>query len=584
MKASWLIPLTFALAPVVIPATASAVNIYPIDRATMLTGGKFDFKVEFDKQVDPAQVSIKINGKAYQQVWNQKSEFIKDEDGQNASSLVIKNVDIATPGDYKVEVSAGDEKGTVSWNVYQTPEKRQAKNVILFIGDGLSVAHRTAARVMSKGITEGKANGRLAIDDLTNMAFIGTSSTDSIAADSANTMSAYMTGHKSGVNALGVYVSRAKDSLNHPKQETLGELIKRTTRMSVGIVSDAELEDATPAAVLSHTRRRADKAEIVSMFYDVKPDVLLGGGSAYFLPETTPGSKRKDNQNYVERFQQAGYQLVTNAEQLKKQGSGADKLLGLFHTGNMDDVLDRRFLKNDVTKKFPDQPDLTDMTQTALDVLSKNQDGFFLMVESALIDKASHPLDWERAAYNTIMLDQSVAIAKKFAETHPDTLIIVTGDHTHGISIVGTVDDDKPGDDMREKVGVYETAGYPNYQDKDGDGYPDRVDVSKRLAVFFNNFPDHYETFRPKLDERFVPAIQNEKGEYIANAIYKDIPGAVLRTGNIPRNTDTGVHSVDDMIVQASGPGAERIHGYMDNTELFRVIVDSLSLGHGKQG
>ncbi|MBK5073974.1 alkaline phosphatase [Budviciaceae bacterium CWB-B4] len=584
MKASWLIPLTFALVPVVIPATASAVNIYPIDRATMLTGGKFDFKVEFDKQVDPAQVSIKINGKAYQQVWDQKSEFIKDEDGLNASSLVIKNVDITTPGDYKVEVSAGDEKGSVSWNVYQTPEKRQAKNVILFIGDGLSVAHRTAARVMSKGITEGKANGRLAIDDLTNMAFIGTSSTDSIAADSANTMSAYMTGHKSGVNALGVYVSRAKDSLNHPKQETLGELIKRTTGMSVGIVSDAELEDATPAAVLSHTRRRADKAEIVSMFYDVKPDVLLGGGSAYFLPETTSGSKRKDNQNYVERFQQAGYQLVTNADELKKQGSGADKLLGLFHTGNMDDVLDRRFLKNDVTKKFPDQPDLTEMTQTALDVLSKNQDGFFLMVESALIDKASHPLDWERAAYNTIMLDQSVAIAKKFAETHPDTLIIVTGDHTHGISIVGTVDDDKPGNDMREKVGVYETAGYPNYEDKNGDGYPDRVDVSKRLAVFFNNFPDHYETFRPKLDARFVPAIQNEKGEYIANAIYKDIPGAVLRTGNIPRNTDTGVHSVDDMIVQASGPGAERIHGYMDNTELFRVIVDSLSLGHGKQG
>lgn len=340
MKASWLIPLTFALVPVVIPATASAVNIYPIDRATMLTGGKFDFKVEFDKQVDPAQVSIKINGKSYQQVWDQKSEFIKDEDGLNASSLVIKNVDITTPGDYKVEVSAGDEKGSVSWNVYQTPEKRQAKNVILFIGDGLSVAHRTAARVMSKGITEGKANGRLAIDDLTNMAFIGTSSTDSIAADSANTMSAYMTGHKSGVNALGVYVSRAKDSLNHPKQETLGELIKRTTGMSVGIVSDAELEDATPAAVLSHTRRRADKAEIVSMFYDVKPDVLLGGGSAYFLPETTPGSKRKDNQNYVERFQQAGYQLVTNADELKKQGSGADKLLGLFHTGNMDDVLD----------------------------------------------------------------------------------------------------------------------------------------------------------------------------------------------------------------------------------------------------
>ncbi|SFC89381.1 alkaline phosphatase [Pragia fontium] len=584
MKASWFIPMTLALVPVLVPVTASAVNIYPIDRATMLTGGKFDFKVEFEQEVNPEKVSVKINGKDYQQVWGKKSEFIKNEDGAKASSLVVKNVDLTSPGAYKVEVSAGDEKGSVSWNIYQTPAKRQAKNVILFIGDGLSVAHRTGARILSKGITEGKADGRLAMDDLSNMAFIGTSSTDSIAADSANTMSAYMTGHKSGVNALGVYVSRAKDSLNHPKQETLGELLKRTTNMSVGIVSDAELEDATPAAVVSHTRRRADKSEIVSMFYDVKPEVMLGGGSAYFLPQTTPGSKRKDDQNYIERFQQAGYQLATDADSLKQQGASASKLLGLFHTGNMDDVLDRRFLKNDVTKKFPNQPDLTEMTQTALDVLSKNDNGFFLMVESALIDKASHPLDWERSIYNTIMLDQSVAVAKKFAETHPDTLIIVTGDHTHGISIIGTVDDNKPGSDMREKVGVYETAGYPNYQDKNGDGYPDKVDVSKRLAVFFNNFPDYYETFRPKLDGRFVPAIQNEKGEYIANAAYKDVPGAVLRTGNIPRDADTGVHSVDDMIVQASGPGSERIRGYMDNTELFRVITDALSLGHGKQG
>jgi alkaline phosphatase len=548
----------------------------------MLTGGKFDFKVEFEKEVNPEQVSVKINGKDYQQIWQKKGEFIKNEDGLNASSLVLKDVDLTSAGDYKIEVSAGKETGSVNWNIYQTPAKRQAKNVILFIGDGLSVAHRTGARILSKGITEGKANGRLAIDDLSDMAFIGTSSTDSIAADSANTMSAYMTGHKSGVNALGVYVSRAKDSLNHPKQETLGELLKRTTNMSVGIVSDAELEDATPAAVVAHTRRRADKSEIVGMFYDVKPDVMLGGGSAYFLPQNVAGSKRKDDEDYIARFQQAGYQLVTDADSLKKKGAGAEKLLGLFHTGNMDGVLDRRFLKNNVTKKFPDQPDLTDMTQTALDVLSKNDNGFFLMVESALIDKASHPLDWERSVYNTIMLDQSVAIAKKFAETHPDTLIIVTGDHTHGISIIGTVDDEKSGTEMREKVGVYETAGYPNYQDTNGDGYPDNVDVSKRLAVFFNNYPDYYETFRPKLDGQFEPTIKNEKGEYIANPAYKDVPGAVLRTGILPRSIDGGVHSVDDLVVQASGSGAERIHGYMDNTELFRVITDVLALGHDK--
>jgi alkaline phosphatase len=561
----------------------NANTIYPIDRAQILRDGKFDFKVEFDKRIKSGDFKIFVNGKNYKDVFKKQGEFIENEDGLNASALVVKDVSIEKEGSYKVEVVVEGKRDEVNWLIYAPSSKPKAKNVVLFIGDGLSVAHRTGARILSKGVSEGKANGRLAIDDFPYMAFIGTSGTDSIATDSANSMSAYMTGHKSGVNAMGVYVSRAKDSLNHPKQETLGELIRRTSDKALGVVSDAELEDATPAAVVAHTRRRADKNEIVGMFYDVKPDVLLGGGSAYFLPRSMIGSKRKDDINYVDKFKQDGYAVVTDAASLREAKSGTDKLLGLFHLGNMDGALDRRILENNVTKKFPNQPDLTEMTSAALEVLSKNKNGFFLMVEGALIDKASHPLDWERAIYDTIMLDKSVAVAKEFAKTNPDTLIIVTGDHTHGISIIGTVDDDKQGIDMREKVGTYAEAGFPNYQDKDGDGYPDTPDVSKRLAVFFNNFPDYYETFRPKLDAQFVPAIQNEKGEYVANKAYKSVGGAVFREGNIPRNTDTGVHSVDDMIVQAYGPGGEAIKGYMDNTELFRVIVNAMSLGKSKK-
>lgn len=568
------------LCSLITPIIAHATTIYPIDRATMITNGKFDFKVEFDSVVKPDSIKITLNGDDVTKVLKGQSDYIDNEEGSNGSALWIKNVSINKAGDYKVQVNAGKEQATVNWHVYQTPSKPQVKNVILFIGDGLSVAHRTGARILSKGVNEGKANGRLAIDDLQYMGFIGTSSTDSIAADSANTMSAYMTGHKSAVNALGVYLSRAKDFLNHPKQETIAELIKRTTNKSVGVVSDAEIEDATPAALVAHTRKRSDKDKIVGMFYDVQPEVILGGGSAYFLPQSTVGSKRKDEINYIEKFQQAGYTLVTNGSELKSKGSQSDKLLGLFHPGNLDTVLDRRFLNNGVTKKFPDQPDLTEMTKTAIDVLSKNKEGFFLVVESALIDKASHPLDWERAFYSTIMLDQSVAIAQKYAQEHPDTLVIVTGDHTHGISITGTVDDNKPGPEGREKVGVYQDAGYPNYTDKNHDGYPDDVNVSKRLAVFFANYPDYYETFKPKLDGQFVPAVKDEKGNYIANAQYKDVPGAMFREGNIPRENDTGVHSVDDMVIQASGPGAERIRGYMENSDLFKIMADALALGH----
>ncbi|MDR0762746.1 MAG: alkaline phosphatase [Campylobacteraceae bacterium] len=557
-------------------------TIYPIDRASILKGGRFDFKVEFDNKLKEGSYKITINGKNYQDIFKKKGEFIADEDGLGVSSLVVKDVFINEAGIYTVQVISQGKTSVVKWSVYAPSSTAKAKNVILFVGDGLSVAHRTGARILSKGISEGKANGYLNTDDFPYMAFIGTSGTDSIATDSANSMSAYMTGHKSGVNAMGVYVSRAKDSLNHPKQETLGELIRRTSDKSFGIVSDAELEDATPAAVVAHTRRRADKDKIVDMFYNVKPDVVLGGGSAYFLPKSIPGSKRKDDIDYVEKFRQDGYALATDAASLKEVKGKSNKLLGLFHLGNMDGVLDRKFLKNDVTKKFPNQPDLTEMTSAALEVLSKNKNGFFLMVEGALIDKASHPLDWDRALYDTIMFDKCVGIAKEFAKTHPDTLIIVTGDHTHGVSIIGTIDDDKSGE-MREKVGVYAEAGFPNYQDKDKDGYPDTPDVSKRLAVFANNFPDYYETFRPKLDAQFVPAVQNEKGEYVANEAYKNIDGAVFRVGNIPKNTDTGVHSVDDMIVQAYGPGSEVIKGYMDNTQLFKVIVDAMALGKAKK-
>ncbi|SMB87920.1 alkaline phosphatase [Pasteurella testudinis DSM 23072] len=581
MKLRYLLPFMMAA----LPLSAVAQTIYPIDRATMMSDGKFDFKVEFDEIVTPDQVSILINGKDFKDVLGSSDvEFIEKEDGKDVSALWLRNVSIKEAGDYKVEAKANGKESAVNWSVYQTPDVAKAKNVIFFLGDGLSVAHRTGARILSKGVSEGKANSLLAMDTLPVTGFIGTSSTDAITADSANTMSAYMTGHKSAINALGVYVSRSVDNLNHPKQETLGELIKRKTNKSVGVVTDSEIQDATPAAVVSHTRRRADKDKITGMFHDVKPDVILGGGSAYFLPQSVPGSKRKDDLNYIEMFKNDGYQLVTSNTELTSIPQGTKQLLGLFHTGNMDTVLDRRFLTdNGVTKKFPDQPDLTTMTQTALDVLSQNPDGFVLVVESSLIDKASHPLDWERAIMSTIMFDQSIDIAKRFAETHPDTLIIVTGDHTHGISLIGTVDDDKPGDEMREKVGVYAAAGYPNYEDKNGDGYPDKLDVSKRLAVFFNNYPDYYETFRPKLDGQFVPALKNEKDEYVANEAYKDIPGAVLRTGILPKSESTGVHAIDDIVIQAQGPGSEAIKGYMENSDIYKVIVDSLAINSAKK-
>jgi alkaline phosphatase len=561
--------------------SASAVVIYPLNQASILAGSKFDLKVEYEKVVDPTDTFVKINGESITKLISTKPEYIQNESGKG-SSLVWRNVVLPKAGNYELSAGANSDASMsrqVSWDVYTT-SARKVKNVILFIGDGMSIANRTAARVMSKGIVEGKFQGKLSFDDMPYSAMIGTSGADSLITDSANSMSAYTTGHKSSVNALGVYASRTTDNLAHPKVETIVELIKRKTKMAVGIVSDAEIEDATPAALVAHTRRRADKQYIADQLFLQNIDVILGGGSAYFLPQKDPKSKRKDDSNLVRLFQNDGYAVVRNRTELLAANSAeTKKLFGVFHDDNMDGSLDRLFLKKSTVSEYPDQPDLTEMTQAAIDVLSKNKNGFFLMVEAGLIDKFNHPLDWERAAFDTIMLSNTVQIAKDYAFKHKDTLVIVVPDHTHSGSIMGVIDDGKKGA-LREKVGVYADAGFPNYPKANAQGYPEKIDVSKRMVFQYANFPDHYETMAPKMDGTFVPAVKDSTGKaYVANPKYKDAPEAYIVPGNIPVAGDVGVHTADDGLLTAMGPGAERFHGFMDNTEVFKVMVEALGLG-----
>lgn len=557
---------------------AHAAAIYPIDQASILSGSKFDIKIEFNQVAIPSDVIIELNGLPIHKLVSSKSEFISDENGKG-SAVIYRDVQLSKAGKYELVARTEQEKLKVTWDVYASGP-RKVKNVILFVGDGMTIANRTAARVLSKGISEGKYQGRLAFDTMPSTAMIGTSGSDSLITDSANSMSAYTTGHKTAVNAMGVYVSRASDNLSHPKVETISELIKRNTKMSVGIVSDAELQDATPGAMVAHTRRRADKQYIADQLLKSGAEVILGGGSAYFYPQSIKGSKRKDEKNLVDTFKADGYQLAFTKQELvaAAEHKSTKKLFGVFHPDNMDGSLDRLFLKKNTVAQYPNQPDLTEMTQSAIEVLSRNPNGFFLMVEAALIDKFNHPLDWERAAFDTIMLSNAVQIAKDFAKKNPDTLIIVTPDHTHSGSISGVVHDDKLGP-LREKVGVYAAAGYPNYPKADVQGYPSQIDVSKRLAFFYDNYPDHYETLHPKLDGTFVPAVKNDSGKFVANPKYIQLQEDAIHVGgNLPSHQEVGVHTADDAVLNAIGPGSEKFKGFMDNTEVFKVMVESLGL------
>jgi alkaline phosphatase len=389
---------------------------------------------------------------------------------------------------------------------------------------------------------------------------------------------------------MGVYADRTANPFDDPKVETIASLARRRNGMAIGIVTNTEVEDATPAAMVAHTRRRAAYDEIVAQFFAARPDVLMGGGAANFLPQGAAGSKRKDEVDYVGRFRDAGYAVATTRAELDAANAKSDtrQLLGLFAPGNMDGALDRKFLKGGGVRKFPDQPDLTEQVQAALDILSKNDSGFFLMVESGMIDKYAHLLDMERAVYDTIMLDNAVGLARKWAQARgDDTLILVVADHNHPNSLVGTINDDMgttPNVPLRERVGVYDKAGFPNYPAPGADGYPSRVDVSRRLAIFSASLPDHYETFRPKLDNPNEPTEKGDQsGTFKANEKYKDVPGAVLRFGNLPAMMRASVHSGEDVILTGSGPGSDRIRGSLDNTDVFRIMADALGLAAGGQ-
>ena len=315
--------------------------------------------------------------------------YLEREDGLEHSALWIRGAAIDKPGSYTVEASAGDKSARVTWEVFAHAARRRRRTSSC--SSATACRSRTAPlrACCRRGSTQGRYGGDLAIDDMPHMALVSTSGTDSLVTDSANSASAYTTGHKSCVNAMGVYCARNKSNLDHPKVETISELVKRLRGMAVGVVTNTEIEDATPAAMVAHNRLRADYNDIVKDFFAVQPEVILGGGTPNFLAKSTPGSKRTDEDDYIEEIPRRRLRLRHDQRPSSRPRSGANKLLGLFNPGNIDGALDRFFLKKGNVSKFPDQPDLTDQVRAALDVLSRNDKGFVLMVESGRIDKYS---------------------------------------------------------------------------------------------------------------------------------------------------------------------------------------------------
>ena len=347
----------------------------------------------------------------------------------------------------------------------------QAKNVIMFLGDGMGDSEITAARNYVVG-----AAGHLSMDALpltgeytTFAVQKGTSDTPEYVTDSAASGTGWATGHKTYNNAISV------DPVSGKPLPTILELAQRAG-YKTGDITTAELTDATPAVLAAHVSQRAcqgpsdtDKTcaaeakkngglgSIAEQMVEHGVDVLMGGGKARFDQAVTGGPYA--GKTVTQEAVSLGYTVATDSASLAATGAD-DKVLGLFHPGNMDLEWTGALADPYTTDTAPNtqparcatnaarpvgEPHLADMTKKALDLLQAKVDagkdrpkdpGFFLQVEGASIDKQDHAENPCGQIGETAEFDRSVAVALDWVRQHPDTLVIVTADHGHTSQIV----------------------------------------------------------------------------------------------------------------------------------------------------
>ena len=294
------------------------------------------------------------------------------------------------------------------------PAPAVPRNIILFIGDGMGAVHRTAAQWVQVGVA-----GELNMDDLPVSGWSRTASADNAVTDSAAGATALATGVRTNNGWLAI-------APDHSLLTTILEYA-RTESKSAGLVTTVQVWHATPAAFAAHVEDRNLMDEIAGQMFDEGVEVLMGGGENQFLPSSVAGcfgnGTRADSRNLLAEAASAGYARVCTALELEAiDASTTTRLVGLF----ADEEMSR-----------PYSPDLATMTRRAIDVLSGDPQGFFLMVEGGRIDKAAHANNGADAIADTLGLDEAVAVGKDFAASAGNTLVIVTADHeTGGMALV----------------------------------------------------------------------------------------------------------------------------------------------------
>ncbi len=437
----------------------------------------------------------------------------------------------------------------------------EAKNVIFFLGDGMGPVTVTASRIYKYGEA-----GQLTMDTLPRTARIKTFSNDAQTTDSAPSMAAYMTGIKmnnevvsmsSDTKAVspstdaGTGVSSAVNncvSTNGKPVPTLLELAI-SNKKATGVISTARLTHATPAVTYSHICNRNAEYEIARQAVPGGTgfnaalgngiDFFMGGISQYWIPFNSAGSAaekkgRPDGRHLVNEMKAKGYAFVSDKATFDAAPTAAGaKIFGLF-----DQAFSQGHMSYELDRNPALEPSLAEMTTKAIDLLSKNSSGYFLMVEGGRIDHALHSTNAKRALVDTIAFDDAIKAALAKVDLS-NTLVVVTADHDHTMAFNGYP---KKGNPILDIVRGY-TDGLPT---KDADG-------KTFTTLVFGQSPN-----RPaaRADVDSTTALGND----------------YQQEGTIKVGNGNESHGGGDVRLHATGAGSSTFKGTIDNTKVYTLM------------
>lgn len=448
------------------------------------------------------------------------------------------------------------------------------KYVFMFIGDGLGSAQRQIAQLYQGEVTK-NPEYKLTMNKLEVFGINTTYSADQLVTDSAAAGTALATGCKTNNGVIA----------KSPEGKDLKTLVEACEEKGIatGLVSTTRLTHATPAAFATHNISRGNENEIAVDYLDSGVDFIAGGGNRHFLPQDWKWgkSKRKDDRNILSEFAKKGYKVFESKEKTKEfRGyvpEKEDKVIATFTYTHMPYEIDR-MRDNEV-------PSLAEMTEKGIDVLSKYDKGFFMMVEGGRIDHACHANDAAGSIHDTLAFDKAIDEAMKFYNNHKDeTLILVVGDHeTGGMGLgFGLNYFLKLEELTKVKVSVEDVLAYGAGAYKAGADRNEYFTYLEANYGLINLTEDEKNEITKSMDmiDKGLEGSKLQYGYLTEQQVAASVANIISKRTNI--EWTTFAHSATSIPMSAIGVKAQCFAGYKDNTEIAKTMADVLGLVIGK--